>query len=83
VLTPKLVPAVTLAEVSALNTTGNLTTPKTSPTIPPTSPMAKPAIARITGLIRSTCGVIQIRPNKLMPIIEATSAATLHYGANL
>ncbi|MGC1131517.1 MAG: hypothetical protein WA941_01740 [Nitrososphaeraceae archaeon] len=31
--------------------------------------MIKPEIVRITGLIRSTCVVNQIRPNKLIPII--------------
>jgi len=51
-LTPKLVPAVMLAEVSIFNTTGNLSAPRTSPTIPPTNPMIKPD-ARIIGIIRS------------------------------
>jgi hypothetical protein len=57
VLTPRLVPAVILNEGSMFITTGNLTTPKTSPTIPPTNPMANPDTAR-TKEYNKSIGII-------------------------
>ena len=62
ILTPMLVPAVTLAETSVPKIRGNLTTPRTSPTRPPTKPITNPTNPKIIRDKKSANGTIYFIP---------------------